>query len=225
MLIFVNKFFQNLVSYIYPSFCWQCLSILDSEQEVFCIKCWSGIKSLPYVKLKITNEESLKVFIAAEYSLVIRKLVFRKYASDICASKHLGEIIYKNTDIKNMHFNYIVPIPLYWTRYASRGFNQAVYISKILQKKLHIPIVNLLKRIKSTKFQSMLSKQQRRDNLENAFSLNDKVLEEYYYNFEDKDLLLVDDLCTTGITLITAAQELLRLKPKSITAVVVCRKI
>lgn len=93
----------------------------------------------------------------------------------------------------------IVPIPLHPRRYAERGFNQAEVIAKILSAEMNIPCQVLLKRQKYTKQQVKLSKEERKINVDNAFSALEKL---------SGAILLVDDVFTTGATMQEGARIL-----------------
>ncbi len=167
----------------------------------------------------------MRVFAASSYDNALRTLVLRKFAQDILASKQLGTLMLDLIDFKLLAPDIIVPIPLHWTRYARRGFNQANVMAKIIGKALNIPVMKLIYRSKKTLFQSRLNKSNREKNIAQAFHIND------WYGFKDlshvqgKKILLIDDLCTTGVTLQQAGKTLLTLKPASITSAVACRAI
>lgn len=89
----------------------------------------------------------------------------------------------------------ITSVPLYWIRQNWRGFNQAEALGEALALKLGIPYFDLLKRTKATKTQARLSALDRKQNVKHAFSLaSDKTL-------ATSQLILVDDVWTTGSTL------------------------
>jgi predicted amidophosphoribosyltransferase len=74
-----------------------------------------------------------------------------------------------------------------------------------------------VKRLKKTKFQSSLSKEDRIKNVRSVFSVTDKQ------SLKDKRVVIVDDLYTTGATVISLAQEIAKCKPASIQVVVASR--
>jgi ComF family protein len=123
------------------------------------------------------------------------------------------------TPVRYTSIDYIVPIPLHWTRFIQRGYNQAEESAHTISSHARKPVVSLLKRVKWTRYQSSLTGAERKHNVADAFMLNVKQPEIYY----NKHLLLVDDLMTTGVTLNQAARELVKLKPASITAIVAAR--
>lgn len=163
----------------------------------------------------------MKVFAISDYKDPIKSLILAKSSSNIVASNQLGNLIWELTYVRNIAFDYMIPVPLHWTRYAKRGFNQSEEIANILAEKSGKPISKLLKRVKRTPFQSKIMVQARVGNVADAFQL--KKLRENVY--EGKHLLLIDDLSTTGSTLKFAARELIKLKPASITAVVAARVV
>lgn len=163
----------------------------------------------------------MQVFAISSYQEPLKSLILAKAQSQRLASKQLGILMWNLTPIKNNDFDYVVPIPLHWTRYAYRGYNQAEVIASVIARKSGKPLVHLLKRNRRTLFQSKLDVEQRSENLHNAFDVV-KVDRELYKN---KRLLLVDDLMTTGSTFKNAAKKLLILKPAGIMGVVSCRTI
>jgi ComF family protein len=211
--------------FLYPSFCSLCKIFLEIN-SVFCSKCFCNISfsknNNPYV-ISVTDNFDLKVFYISKYSEPLKTLILRKNSANKLAARQLGQLLYDCTVIKELDIDYIVPIPLHWTRYFKRGFNQSCEMAKVLCKNLEIPIKNLLMRSVETEYQAELSHDLRQENVKGVFKVNfwhRKSIKDIVAN---KSLLLVDDLCTTGATLKNASQVLLSYKPKSICAVVACR--
>jgi len=105
-------------------------------------------------------------------------------------------------------FDAIVPVPSHWRRKIQRGRDQSLEIAQCLSKYFDRPVVLALIRTKATATQRGLDKHQRRRNLKRAFALKQDV--------RDLNILLVDDVVTTGSTVELAAKALLKGKPKSI---------
>ncbi len=93
------------------------------------------------------------------------------------------------------HFDIIVPVPLHISKQKQRGYNQAELIAEQVAKALEITCEkNLLIKSSATKSQSMLKKTERILNLEDAFMVvNEKLIAK-------KNILLIDDIVTTGST-------------------------
>lgn len=163
----------------------------------------------------------MKVFALSDYKDPLKKLILAKGWSDTVASYQMGQLLSELPALQQLDCDVIVPIPLHWTRYAWRGFNQAEEIARVIHKKKNVPLKHLIKRIKKTAFQSTLVSSLRGENLKDAFVLHEKCAQDYV----GKHILLVDDLMTTGSTLRSAAKVLLQLKPNKITVAVVCRVV
>jgi len=96
-------------------------------------------------------------------------------------------------------FDAIVPLPLHPARMRSRGFNQAMEIVRPIARRLKLPIINEAAfRIRDTLPQADLSRDERHQNIRNAF--------ECRADFGGKSLLVIDDVLTTG----SSASELSR---------------
>ena len=205
---------------LFPTYC-ACCKIPLSENILFCATCDERIHPVVSTSIKITQRKSMSVYAVCLYKDPVKRLILAKGWSERWASVAMGNLIWDRTSLSTVHFDYLVPIPLHWSRFAWRGYNQAEVIASVLAKKSSKPMISLLKRVKKTRFQSELSGAKRIENVKNVFRLkcSDKAL------FQDKHIVLVDDLMTTGSTLRFAAKMLLPLRPASISAVVTCRII
>lgn len=215
---------NNIFQFIYPRTCRQC-GCLIKPSDIFCCACISSIKPIVNSFLPITKTHSLKIFAISAYQNPIKNMIWKKFHKDVLASKQLGQLIMQFTPLKNENFDLIVPIPLHWTRYAQRGFNQALVIAKEISKGTQKPVIKLLRRHKKTKFQSQLASPKRQENIADAFSIHWLHSKKCRALIENKTILIVDDLCTTGITLQAAAKIFIKYKPKSIIAAVACRTL
>jgi len=205
-------------NFFIPSFCVHCKEWLDNP-TILCDKCRARIHPIVSAKIEINATLTMTVFAASHYQDPLKSIILAKGRSDYLASKYMGQLIGELTNVRHASFDYIIPIPLHWRRFAYRGYNQATLMAQELAKKSKQPMVELIRRKRYTVFQSVLTTAERKENVKNAFVLQDTDLKPYY----GKHFLIVDDLMTTGATLKTAATCLLPLKPASITAVVLCR--
>ena len=220
----IYSLFQNFATqaraFLMPSLCAYCKKFL-SITDIFCNTCKSKIFPIVSKNINITPSHSMSVLAISDYKDPLKKLILAKSWSDVLASYQMGQLVWEYVPLQSLDYDVIVPIPLHWIRYAWRGFNQAYEIARVLQKKKYVPIHHVLKRVKKTAFQSSLVSSLRAENLKEAFIINDT----YKKDCAGKHILLVDDLMTTGSTLRSAAKELLKLKPRKITVVVICRVI
>jgi ComF family protein len=110
----------------------------------------------------------------------------------------------------------VVPIPLHKKRYNWRGFNQAEIIAGFLAAKLNLPVSTGLIRVKHRPPQAKLDGAARRENIKDCFRCSDPALAE-------KNILLIDDVATTGSTLNEAAGALKAAGAKKILALVIAK--
>jgi competence protein ComFC len=94
-----------------------------------------------------------------------------------------------------VYFDMIVPVPLYKAKQKQRGYNQAELIARQVSNILRLPCkANLLVKATATESQSLLSRTERLSNLEDAFYITGEEM------IAGKNILLVDDIVTTGST-------------------------
>jgi ComF family protein len=178
------------------------------------------IQPVATIDIKLNNQIIIPVFAASHYEYPTKMLILAKQYQQIFACKALAELMWEKTDIRFQEFDLIIPIPLHWKRYAMRGYNQAEEIAHVLSQKMQTPVIHLLKRTHATAFQLTLSKKDRVTNVANIFTLAKK---EYIPLYNNKRILIIDDLLTTGSTIASAGNALLELNPISIKAVVGAR--
>lgn len=115
--------------------------------------------------------------------------------------RQIGEIIKK----KEISPDFVIPVPLHKAKYRERTYNQSEYICYGINEVTGIPVIEkCLKRIRYTKSQTKLKFSERQKNVEGAFRLNEK----YADIINGKNIILVDDLITTGSTIMECARIL-----------------
>ncbi len=112
----------------------------------------------------------------------------------------------------------LVPVPLYKRREAWRGFNQAEILARGVSFEFNLPLIetNLL-RVKNTKPQIKLSREERFQNIKDAFLWRGKEI-------RGEVVLLVDDICTTSATLNECAKTLRRAGARQVWGVVLAKE-
>ncbi|MDD5769351.1 MAG: phosphoribosyltransferase family protein [Candidatus Gracilibacteria bacterium] len=112
-------------------------------------------------------------------------------------SIYLGNKLLSSIDEKNDEI-VLISIPMFFWKKMLRGYNQSEVLIKSLADKFNIKYnFKIIKKIKSTKPQSHLSKIERLENLQNVFIFNKKELQKYKH----KTFIIVDDVVSTGTTL------------------------
>ncbi len=118
-----------------------------------------------------------------------------KYRGRTALAYPLAELMASRLIRTDLKADAIIPVPLHPQRLRERGYNQAALLAESLSQKLGIPILNgALERIRYTRSQVGLGALERKENVKGAFRADPLKV-------AGKDLILVDDVCTTGATL------------------------
>ncbi|NBO72052.1 MAG: ComF family protein [Bacteroidetes bacterium] len=117
--------------------------------------------------------------------------------------------------IQRLSIDTIVPIPLHSARQRERGFNQSFEIARGVAIGYDLPVSDCIKRTMYTPTQTTLSIQDREVNVSNVFFIKD------FNVCRNKDILLIDDVLTTGATLESCASLLLENGARSVSALTI----
>jgi ComF family protein len=187
--------------------CDSCRDQLKLIQPPICAGCGGAIDGVLELCVKCMREELRpwgKAFSLFELSGYGQELVQRfKYNNRPELARALGGMISEVFNAELDRAGWLVPVPLHWSRYWFRGYNQSRLICRIIAEQTGITMKDLLIRRRRTKQQAKLSREQRKLNLTNAFLVKRGV------NCKNRTILLFDDVITTGATLTAAANVLL----------------
>ncbi len=217
----VKLVIQGLLDLLYPPTCEICGKKAAEENNIICENCFEKIIMItPVIPVK---HNDISVWGICAYEGVIKECIHLfKYKARLRLLKPLGKIMtdFTNNYLKSKKFDIIVPVPLHRARLAERSFNQAELLAKNLPKYLNCRLdTKILKRTKNTATQTGLSKTQRANNLRGVFKMNTALA------VEDKNILIVDDVFTTGSTIDECAKILLKANAKSVEALVLAKGI
>jgi len=229
----MKKFIVNLISglrdIIYPKICLICREKLDEKcvDELVCFKCWAAIRknTPPFCRCcgRSLNNRSLteniccvclknpahfdRAFAPCAYEGPIKDLIreFKYNNKDYLAatlSRLMSDFI-REYDIPVNLLDLIIPIPLHPARLREREFNQAELLAKSIASSYKIMVsADNLVRHRYTRNQAELESQDRLVNVKDSFAVKTPKL------FKGKNILLVDDVMTTGATSSEAALAL-----------------
>ncbi len=210
---------SSICDYIFPVFCISC----EQEGAILCDTCMntlevSGVFCCPVCHVacvggnccsgcgdKTPLVRHVAMLPLTETSLIHQIIHLYKYDFIESLESILQLLIARFLDTH--HFSsvdYIAPVPLHKKRYVERGFNQSERIARILSVQTGIPLLNPLKRVVNTVKQATLDRKGRKTNVSNAF----EVQKEYVEIISGKNIVLVDDVYTTGSTLRECASAL-----------------
>lgn len=207
---------RDIADIILPRHCCICGRRLKAEEEQLCIKCWAllpftnihgeqgnGIERIFWGKIPIVRANALIHYQANNYTIL--PILQLKYANNAEMGIYLGQCMAE--DLIDSEFftaiDYLVPIPISNSRLKKRGYNQSEMLAKGVSKITGIPIAtDLIIRKTDNATQTRLTAQQREENVQNIFEIQrtEKI--------RGKHLLLIDDVITTGATILSCAQKL-----------------
>lgn len=222
----LNDFF-NL---IFPKLCSSCEQTLLRSESVICTKC---LLTLPKTNYHLDRENPInKVFwgrvdvvmAAAFYSFSkgskVQRLLHRlKYKGGEEVGEALG--LHYGFELKTSEYfkgiDYIIPVPLHKNKLKKRGYNQSESFARGLSKSMNVTVntTDLYRKVDSTT-QTKKTRYKRWENVGDIFG----VIENH--DLEDKTILLVDDVVTTGATIEASAQVLIKLNCKVLVATIAC---
>jgi ComF family protein len=223
-IIAIRSYFQAFLHLLYPHICLQCGVDELREAQIICDACETKLPFTHFEKMQINpiqkifwgrasiaNATALLFF--TKESIVQKIIVELKYHQNKKAGYLLGRLI-ANELVNNFKYNeidYLIPIPISKRKIKKRGFNQSQLICEaIVANGYKVPIFNgLIKNKKATT-------QTQKDRLERAQANNTLFSLSHIPTLTGKNLLIIDDVVTTGATLEAAIHTLLMAKPASI---------
>lgn len=213
----VKLILKHFLELFFPPLCVCCENRLIKEEKFICLDCLHNLPKTDHLKF---HENKLEEYFAGRFPFericsfayfvkggsiqkIIHELKYRNnpklgiYIGQLC-----GQEINKYNTIPNI--DYIIPVPLHKNRLKKRGYNQALQIAKGISKQTGIPILTeALIRMIDNPSQTKNSRFSRWKNTEGIFGITDNTL------LEDKHILLIDDVITTGSTLEVCAKQIL----------------
>lgn len=204
--------------------CSNCFSQISFVTESTCTICNKPTPNGKTHPQCFTADRLSGTFCAIKYRRIARKLIYQlkysPYLTDLLPI--LGDFL-EEALVQNEVFMQIlqknpvlVPIPLSNARLRKRGYNHAALLAKTLGKRFSLEVVDMVKRIKETKPQFGLTREERAKNMQGAFELK-KHVEQH------KTVILVDDVLTTGSTCNEAAKVLKQHGAGEVWGVALCQ--
>ena len=152
-----------------------------------CSKCKSEIK-------RVHQQEEIMAY--GYYGVVLKKLILNlKYHKSFIAGKVLADLLCQIIIEKKLSIDCICYVPISKDSLKKRGFNQCSVLAKNISSILDIPVIDCLVKVKETKEQKLLGKEERMKNILDAFEIKNKE------KLFKKNILLIDDVYTTGATI------------------------
>jgi ComF family protein len=211
--------FNSLLNLFFPKVCAGCRKLLLATENVLCTNCRHEMPLTQY-HLDSKNEAVKKFYGKIEIEYASAFLYFNKkgivqeliHNLKYKGQEEIGTILgnWYVEDLKELKletpFDIIIPVPLHKRKFKERGYNQVTTFGKTLAQGLEIAYDDtVLYRKKYSKTQSKKNLLGRSENIENIFDVHS--LEKH----QNKHLLIIDDVLTTGATLEACSRALLKI--------------
>lgn len=232
----IKTFINGLLDLVYPPHCLTCQKYIHSDSPIkevcpscirrllinhppFCLKC-SRHLSAPIKHSLCPSCQNIEIsfdfaWCAYKYDENLKNLIHQyKYDQKTQLVRLFDFLIETFIDTYGFdisQFDYIIPIPLFPARLRERGFNQAELLAKSISINRNIQLsTNNLVRIKNTHPQASLHQKERWTNISGAFRIKHPC------SLKDKNILIFDDLLTTGSTVCEAARMIKASQAKTV---------
>ena len=221
---------KSVLDLLFPPRCAGC----HRRGDWLCRECWQSLPRLPQSVCRRCGRPLEGVFVcslcyrqpppfealrsACYFEGITREMIHRlKYRR----ARHLAAPLAQLLTPLLLHLSepvdLIVPVPLFPSRQAARGYNQSTLLAAELARGLNLPVSeDGLRRLRDTPAQIGLSAAERQRNVRGAFAGERSLL-------DGRRVLLIDDVCTTGATISACAKALKRAGAQSVIALTVAR--
>ena len=213
-----TSFWTKLLDLIAPRHCVSCGKRLSAEETALCPSCRLHLslthfflqpKDNPMARLfwgRMAVEKVVAYFFYEPKTIAGDIIYALKYHGRDDIAENMGATIARQLDREGFFadIDVLVPVPLTRKRRWQRGYNQSLCIAQGISSVTGIPVEQALKRTRFSISQTQLTAEERRNNVEKAFKLQKTEA------VRGRHVLLVDDVVTTGSTMLACGHEVLR---------------
>lgn len=172
----------------------------NKSKDLICDEC---IEKLEYIDGYKELEDGICLY-PLFYNKFTKEIIKRyKYYNETHLAKVFSNILYDFFIKKDINIDYISYIPMYKSDEYERGYNQSYLLANELSKKMGIDLIDITVKIKSTKHQNKLNRKERLENLSDSLEIIKDL------DINNKNILVIDDIVTTGSTFNSFSKEVL----------------
>lgn len=208
---------EKILDLLFPKVCENCGK---QGEGIICSSCFSNFESKIHLKKIYGKAYDYLIFLNKyEKNMRSKMLKFKFYDSPYLA-EFFTELLLKSGKLSEVlkNFELIIPIPMFKDKKLIRGYNQTELLADNLSKKLNIKCEkNVLKRVKPGKTQSLLTKEERKENVRDVYKIENSL------KITGKNVVLLDDIFTTGETVQNCSRLLKESGAGKICVLVVCK--
>jgi len=217
----ISHILKGLIDLIYPPRCPLCDSFVDKGGSP-CASCAASLHGLdadadmPHLRRRWIGR---CVSCFAYEGRLKDALHGFKYQKRLDQVRYFGEVLVRKA-AAHTEFDVVMPVPMHSKKLRSRGFNQAALLAKYLGKKRDVVVdFDSLRRTRDERPQVGLERAERLRNIKGAFEIKVKGISE----LRGKNIILIDDVLTTGATINECARILKKAGASSVSGLTVAR--
>ena len=201
--------FKSIINLLFPKVCYACLNLLHDNEDTICVSCRHD---LPVTNFHFDDDETVKKVLYGRAKIQQGTALFRFEKKGLVQQlihglkyrgyEHIGFLLgnWLGSELKTLeayqNIDMVIPVPLHKKKLRKRGYNQVTKFGQQLAKNLNADYVdNVLVKITNTTSQTTKQRLTRWMNNDELFAVINTA------TIENKHILLVDDLITTGATL------------------------
>lgn len=218
---YFKKLIWNIEEILFPRKCIFCGEVINEKKEIMvCNVCQKALPlDVSECCFEVIGKNAEYVISPFLYETDVRSAIIKfKFYSKERYGKTLAYFMNEelNEVCKSEKFDLIVPVPLHKKKLRKRGYNQAAVLAKELKANGAVYDEDILIKIKNKGTQSLKGALERAEAVKGCFVCIQGV--------EDKNILLVDDICTTGVTLNYCAGQLKKMGAKRVVCITAAKR-
>ena len=229
-MIWLKEIKDSLLHIVFPHVCDGCGSDLLTIESRLCIRCLASLPETNFEEHGDNPVEKLfwgriKIYNAAASFYFTKEWLMQRFMHQfkykgnkelgLQLGRIMGELLRHSSRFSGI--DALIPLPLFPSKEKKRGYNQATVICEGIAEIMDLPVVtNVISRPQHTETQTQKGRIERWKNIEGKFLLKDPSA------IQNKHLLLVDDVVTTGATLEACGNELLNAQNVKLSIATLC---
>lgn len=205
----------DIAAFMFPNRCHVCDQLISNTEKFVCKNCLNALPRTLYHRMafnpmeqrfagSIKYERATAAFLYSQKSEIATIIHDFKYRGYYDLATYMGRLIASELYTSGFFsdIDLLTPIPIHFTKRIRRGYNQTEYLAKGISQITNIPVSTNLIASRHHKSQTAKDLYQRWINTKDTFAVK------HTSQFTGKHILIIDDVCTTGATIIAAAEAL-----------------
>ncbi len=209
----LSSTFSSVKDFLFSTSCFNCGAQLKNDERRVCEQCWNSLSNVGehdytfnVLKERFREGGVIDEFVSLYYfekGKLLQHLAHSlKYEEITAFGFELG--VQLGNKLRDKNIDCVIPVPLNKRKERERGYNQSDFVAKGISSIINVPVFSdVVRRVKYTVTQTHLNAQERKKNIAEAFAVTQSE------KIKNKNILIVDDIITTGSTIQETAKVLM----------------